>query len=167
MFHDYTSTIGVHFSGVAFHIVLLMTFGGLAQRLYIVSTSTAVTWILAALPVVLSVLILILPLHSLHRVIHDAKVEVLRELEEVYDQLTLRFVTRLTERRYFRTTGRAKKADEGLAVNIPSLRGIIEDTQLKSTWLVRAPVIIRIIATSLIPLTYFFLQELIRDLWLY
>ncbi len=165
-FHDYASTIGRHFSGVAFRIVLLMAFGGLAQILYNATTSTMVTWILAAIPVVLSVLVLVLPLNSLHRVLHDAKVAVLKELEEAYDHLALRFMTHLTEQRHSRATGRAEEADEDLAVKITSLRGIMEETRQQSTWPVRAPVVVRIIATSLIPLVYFFIQELIQELWL-
>ena len=164
-FKNYTSIIGQQFSGVAFRIVLLMTFGGLAQILYNVSTSTTVTWILASLPVVLSVLILVLPLNSLHRVIQDAKIAVLRELEEEHDQLTLRFITHLTERRHSQTTGRAENADEDLAVEISSLTAIIEETRQQSTWPVSAPAIVQIIATSLIPFAYFILQELIRESW--
>ena len=164
-FQEYTSIIGQQFSGVAFRIVLLMAFGGLAQILYNVSTSTMITWILASLPVVLSVLILVLPLNSLHRVVHDAKVAVVRELDEVYDQLSLRFIGQLTERRHSRTTGHAEKTDENLAVTITSLTGIIEKTQQQSTWPVSTPAVLRIIATSLIPFAYFILQELIREMW--
>ena len=98
--------------------MLLMAFGGLAQILYNVSTSAMVTWILAATPVVLSVLVLVLPLNSLSRVLQDAKVAVLRELEEEYDHLTLGFITHLTEQRHSRATGRAEKADEDLAVKV-------------------------------------------------
>jgi hypothetical protein len=165
-FHDYVSTIGRHFSGVAFRIVLLMALGGLAQILYNVSTSTMVTWILAAAPVVLSVLILVLPLGSLYRILHNAKDAVLRELEEEYDDLTLGFIAHLTERSHFGTTGHPEKADEDVTVKMASLRRIIEETRKESTSPVRAPVVLRIIATSLIPLVYFFLQELIRGLWL-
>jgi hypothetical protein len=165
-FHDYASTIGRHFSGIAFRIVLLMALGGLAQLLYNVSTSTMVTWILAASPVALSVLVLVVPLNSLHRVLHDAKVAVLRELEEEYDQLTLSFVPRLTGQRHSQTSGRADTADEDLPAKLTSLRGIIEETRQQSTWPVRAPMVLRIIATSLIPIAYFFLEELLRALWL-
>jgi hypothetical protein len=111
------------------------------------------------------VLVLVLPLGSLHRVLHNAKVGVLRELEEEYDDLTLGFVTHLTDQRHFRTTGRAENSDKDLA-EIASLREIIEETRQESTWPVRAPVVLRILATSLIPLVYFFLQELLRELWL-
>jgi hypothetical protein len=165
-FHDLASTIGQHFSGVAFRIVLLMALGGLAQVLYNVSTSTMVTWILAAIPVVLSVLVLVLPLNSLHRVLHDARVAVLRELEELYDQLTLRFIIHLTEQRHARTTGPAENAEEGLAVKVNSLEGTIDETRQQSTWPIKAPAVLRIVATSLVPLVYFFVQELIRELWL-
>jgi hypothetical protein len=165
-FHDYALTIGQHFSGVAFRIVLLMAFGGLAQILYNVTTSTTVTWILAAIPVVLSVLVLVLPLHSLERVLHNAKGAVLKELEEAYDHLTLRFTTHLTEQRHSLATGREEKVNEDLAVQIMSLRGIMEEIRQESTWPVKAPVALRIIATSLIPLVYFFVQELIQELWL-
>jgi hypothetical protein len=143
-----------------------MALGGLAQILYNVSTSTVVTWTLAAAPVVLGVLILVIPLGSLHRVLQNAKDAVLRELEEEYDDLTLGFVTHLTEQRHLRTTGRTEKADEDVTVKMTSLRRIIEETRKESTSPVRAPVVLRIIATSLIPLVYFFLQELIRGLWL-
>jgi uncharacterized protein (DUF849 family) len=143
-----------------------MAFGGLAQILYNVSTSTMVTWILAAIPVVPSVLVLVLPLNSLHRVLQDAKVAVLRELEEAYDQLTLGFMIHLTEQRLSRTTGRAENAGEGLAAKVNSLKGIIDETREQSTWPMKAPVVLRIVATSLIPLIYFFVQELIRELWL-
>jgi hypothetical protein len=160
------STIGRHFSGVAFRIVLLMALGGLAQILYNVSTSTVLTWILAAAPVVLGVLILLLPLGSLYRVLHNAKDAVLRELEEEYDDLALGFVTHLTDQRQFRTTGRSENADKDVTVQMTSLRRIIEEIREESTSPVRAPVVVRIIATSLIPLVYFFLQELIRGLWL-
>ena len=166
-FHDYASTIGRHFSGIAFRIVLLMAFGGLAQILYNVSTSTMVTWILAASPVVLSGLVLVLPLNSLHRVLHDTKVAVVRGLEEKYDQLTLGFITHVTEQRHSRTTARSEKADEDWAVKITLLREIIEETRQQSTWPVRAPVVLRIIATSLVPLAYFVLEELLRELWLH
>jgi len=164
-FHAYTSTLGRHFSGIAFRIVLLMTFGALAQIVYNVSTSNTVTWILAASPVVLSVLVLVLPLNSLHRVLQNARFAVLRELDEEYDQLTSRFIAHLTERRYFRITDRAESADEDLAVKITSLKGIIEETRQQSTWPVIAPAVLQIIATSLIPFAYFVLQELLRDLW--
>jgi len=163
-FHDYASTIGRHFSGIASRIVLLMVFGGLAQILYNVSTSTIVTWILAASPVALSVIVLALPLNSLHRVMHDAKVAVLKELEEEYDHLTLRFISHLNEQRHSRTTGREKKEDEDLAVKITSLRGIIEETKQQWTWPVRAPMVLQIIATSMIPVAYIFLEELLRVL---
>jgi hypothetical protein len=91
---------------------------------------------------------------------------VLRELEEEYDDLTLGFVTHLTDQRHFRTTGRSENADKDVAVQMTSLRRIIEEIKEESTSPVRAPVVVRIIATSLIPLVYFFLQELIRGLWL-
>lgn len=165
IFLDYVSIIGQHFSGVAFRIVLLMAFGGLAQILYNVSTSTMVTWILASLPVLLSMLILLLPLNSLHRVIYNAKAAVLAELEELYDQLTLRFTSQLTESRYSRATNLSEKVDEDLAVTISSLTGILGETRQQSTWPVRAPAVLQIIATSLIPFAYFILQEIIRDMW--
>ena len=166
-FHDYTSIIGQHFSGVAFRIVLLMTFGGLAQILYNVSTSTMVTWILASLPVSLSVLILILPLNSLHRVVHDAKVAVLSELEEAYDRLALSFLSQLIEQRHSQNTGRAEKADIDLAIETTALRGIIEDTQQQSTWPIRTPAVLQIIATALIPIAYFILEEILREYWFF
>jgi hypothetical protein len=144
-----------------------MAFGGLAQILYNVSTSAMVTWILAAIPVVLSVLVLVLPLNSLHRVLQDAKVAVLRELEEAYDQLTLRFMIHLIEQRHSRTTGHAENAEEGLAAKVNSLKGIIDEIREQSTWPVKAPVVLRIVATSLIPLAYFFLEELLREFWLH
>jgi hypothetical protein len=165
-FHEYTSMIGRHFSGIAFRIVLLMTLGALAQILYNVSTSTTVTWILAVSPVVLSVLVHVLPLNSLHRVLQNARFAVLRELDEEYDQLTSRFIAHLTERRYSRTTDRAEGADEDLAVKITSLKGIIEETRQLSTWPVRVPAVLQIIATSLIPFAYFVLEELLREFWL-
>jgi hypothetical protein len=143
-----------------------MAFGGLAQILYNVSTSALVTWILAAIPVVLSVLVLVLPLNSLHRVLHYARAAVLGELEEEYDHLTLRFITHLTEQHHSRTTDRAESADQDLALTVTALRGIVEETRQLSTWPVRVPVILRIVATSLIPLVYFFVQELLRELWL-
>jgi hypothetical protein len=90
-FHDYVSIIGRHFSVIVFLIVLLMAFGGLAQILYNASTSTVVTWTLAATPIVLSVLTLILPLSSLIRVSNEINGVILRGLEEEYDYLTLRF----------------------------------------------------------------------------
>jgi hypothetical protein len=166
-FHDLASAIGRRFSGVAFRIVLLMASGGLAQILYNVSTSTMVSWILAAIPVVLSVLVLVLPLNSLHRVLQDAKVAVLTELEEAYDQLTLRFMIQLTEQRHSRPTGRAENAGEGLAAKVNSLKGIIDETREQPTWPIEAPVVLRIVATSLIPLVYSFVQQLIRELWLH
>lgn len=165
-FGEYTSMIGQHFSGVAFRIVLLMTLGGLAQIQYNVSTSTMVTWILASIPLVLSVLILVLPLNSLHRVVHDAKVAVLRELEEEYDRLTLRFLNQLTKRRHSLTNDRVEKADIDLAVGTTSLRGIIEETRQLSTWPVKAPAVLQIVATALIPIGYFILEEILRELWL-
>ena len=165
-FHDYVSVIGRHFSGVAFRIVLLMALGALAQILYNVSTSTMVTWILAIFPVILSVLILVLPLSSLHSVLRDAKVAVLGELEGVYDQWTIKFITEVTEQRHSRITGQSKIADEGIAVKITSLRGIIEETRQQSTWPIRAPMVFRIIVTALIPVIYFFIEELLLAPWL-
>jgi hypothetical protein len=44
--------------------------------------------------------------------------------------------------------------------------GIIDETRERSTWPIKAPVAVRIVATSLIPLVYFLVQELIRRLWL-
>jgi len=164
-FDDYTSEIGQHFSGVAFRIVLLMTFGGLAQILYNVSTSTMVTWILASLPLVLSVLLLVLPLNSLHKVVQDAKVAVLKELEEEYDSLTLRFLNQLTKRRHSLTNDRVEEADVNLAIETTSLRGIMEETRQLSTWPVKAPAVLQIIATSLIPIAYFILEEILREFW--
>lgn len=164
-FQEYTSIIGRHFSAVAFRIVLLMAFGGLAQILYNVSTSTTVTWILASLPVVLSVLILVLPLNSLHRVIQDAKNAVLGELEEAYDQMAVQFITDLTENRQSQTTERAKSATEDLAVKTASLRGIIAETRQQSTWPVSTPSVLQIMATALIPFVYFILEEIIRGVW--
>jgi hypothetical protein len=166
-FDDYTSVIGQHFSGVAFRIVLLMAFGGLAQILYNVSTSTMVTWILASIPLVLSVLVLVLPLNSLHRVVQDAKVAVLRELEEEYDHLTLRFLNQLTKRRHSLTDDRAGVADIDLAVETTSLRGIIVETRHLSTWPVKAPAVLQIITTALIPIAYFILEEILREFWFF
>jgi hypothetical protein len=143
-----------------------MALGGLAQILCNVSTATTVTWILAAIPIALSVLVLVLPLSSLHRVLQDAKDAVLKELEEGYDQLTLRFMIHLTEQRDSRTTGRAEDAEEGLAVAVGSLRGIIEEAREQSTWPVKAPMVFRVFATSLIPLACLFLEKLLRELWL-
>jgi hypothetical protein len=146
--------------------VLLVALGGLAQILYNVSTSTMVTWILAVTPVVLSVLVLVLPLNSLRRVLQDAKVAVLRELEEAYDQLTLRFLVNLTEQRYSRTMDRAQSAEEDLPATVDSLKGIVDATRELSTWPIQAPVVLRIVATSLIPLAYFFVEELLQRTWL-
>jgi hypothetical protein len=165
-FHDYASTIGQHFSGVAFRVVVLMAFGGLAQILYNLTTSTTVTWILAAIPVVLSVLVLVLPLYSLRRVLDHAKDAVLKELEDAYDHLSLGFTIQLTQQRHYRPGDAAGQTEEGLAPEITALRGIMEETRQESTWPVKAPVAVRIIATSMIPLVYFFIQELIRELWL-
>jgi hypothetical protein len=165
-YHDYVSIIGRHFSGIAFRIVWLMTFGGLAQILYNVSTSTMVTWTLAAIPVVLSVLTLVLPLNSLIRVSNEIKVAILRELEEVYDHLTLGFFSLLTEQHESRSTGPEEKADVAVAVRITALRGLIEETRDQSIWPIKIPAVMRILATSLIPLAYFFIQELFRELWL-
>ena len=165
-FHDYMSIIGRHFSGIAFRIVLLMTFGGLAQILYNVSTSAVVTWTLAAIPIVLSVLILVLPLNSLLRVSYEIKVAILRELEEEYDHLTLRFISQLNGQRDYRTTSSEEKADVDVAARITSLKGIIEETRQQSIWPIKTPGVVRIIATSLVPLAYFFIQELFRELWL-
>lgn len=146
--------------------MLLTTFGGLAQILYNVSTSTVVTWTLAAIPVVLSVLILVLPLSSLLRVSNKIKVAILRELEEEYDHLTLRFLSQLTEQRDSRTTSPEEKADVDVALRITSLRGIIEETRQQSIWPIKTPAVVRIIIASLLPLAYFFIQELFRELWL-
>jgi hypothetical protein len=143
-----------------------MTLGGLAQILYNVSTSTVVTWTLAAIPVVLSVLILVLPLSSLLRVSYEIKVAILRELEEEYDHLTLQFISQLTEQHDSLTTSPLEKADVDIAVRITSLRGIIEETRQQSIWPIKTPGVVRIIATSLLPLAYFFIQELLRELWL-
>jgi hypothetical protein len=165
-FHDYASAIGGHFSGVAFRIVLLMAIGGLGQILYNVSTSITVTWFLAAIPVALSVLILVLPLYSLHRVIDGAKSAVLRESEKAYERLTLGFMTRLAEQAQPERAGGAEGAADGYAVQLLSLKGIIEETRGLSTWPVGAPAVVRIVFTALIPLGYFFLEEFLRELWL-
>jgi len=150
-FSDYTSTIGRHFSGIAFRIVLLMVLGGVTQVLYNTNIPPTVTWILASSPLVVSGLILVLPLNSLHKVMHQAKEAVLRELEEEYDFLTLRFVTYLSEQRHSERTTSGNQDDENLAMKISSLRGIISDTEQQWTWPVRSPMVLRIIITSMIP----------------
>ena len=165
-FHDYSSIIGRHFSGVAFRIVLLGTLGGLVQILYNQSTGTIVAWTLAAIPFILSVLILILPLNSLHNVSRDAKRAVLRVLEEEFDQLTLRFITSISERRDTHSKVHANQVEEELAVKITSLKGILEEIRQQSTWPVEAPMVVRILVTALIPLAYFLAQEFLRGLFL-
>lgn len=150
-FHDYASTIGQHFSGIAFRIVVLGVLGGLVQILYNTSTPTLMTWVLAIFPFVLSVLVLALPLNSLHRVMRDAKVAVLTVLEEEYDHLRLKFISYLMVQRHSGSLSRGKKENEDIAMKIPSLKGIIEETKLQWTWPVRTPIVLRIIATSMIP----------------
>jgi hypothetical protein len=142
-----------------------MVIGGLAQILYNVSTSTLVTWILAAIPLVLGVLVLLLPLNSLHRVFLDAKKAVLKELEKAYDRLSLSFTIQLTDERNSGTSGRDAAAVESLALKVNSLKGILDEIRDLSTWPVEAPVAFRIVATSLIPLAYFFIQEFLRGVW--
>ena len=161
-FHDYTSNIGRHFSGVAFRIVLLGVVGGLIQIPYGSNIPRNLTWILASAPIVLSILILVLPLNSLHRVMHDAKVAVLRELEKEYDQLTVQFISHLSEQRHIGTIEQEMKNDENLAGKITALKGIIEETKQQWTWPVRPPMIGRIIAASVIPIIYFFIEEYLR-----
>ncbi|MHA1906428.1 MAG: hypothetical protein ACW98Y_03965 [Candidatus Thorarchaeota archaeon] len=160
-FHDYASTIGRHFSGIAFRIVLLAVLSGITQIIYNTSTPTFVTWILALLPIALSALVLALPLNSLHRVMRDAKDAVLKELEVEYDHLTVRFVSHLSEQRQSGTTER-KREDNDLAMKITSLKGIIEETKQQWTWPVRIPMVLQIVTTSMIPVVYIFLEELFR-----
>jgi hypothetical protein len=161
-FDDITSIIGWHFSGITFRIVLLMAFGGLAQILYNVSMSTVVTWILASIPVALSMVILVLPLSSLLRVSYEIKINLLRLLEEEYDHLTLRFLSHLTELRDIQTKRPEEKGDVDLELRITSLRGIIEETRQQSIWPIKTPAVVRIIATSLMPLAIFFIQEFFK-----
>jgi hypothetical protein len=127
-----------------------MVLGALSQVLFV--TPSLVTWILAGLNIVTGVLILFLPLNSLHRVMLEAKTAVMRELEEEYDHLTLRFVSQLSELRHSEKTGRRGKEDVELATKITALRGIMLEAKLHAVWPIKFPAVLRILVTSMIPI---------------
>ncbi len=151
-FHNTASIIGNHFSRIAFRIVLLMVLGAIAQVLYNTTTPTQIVWILVSFPILVSILILVLPLNSLHKVMKETRDAVLQELEEEYDHMTLRFVSHLSKQRHSGNSRGSESGDEELAVKINALRGIIQETEERWTWPVNLPVVLRIIVTSMIPI---------------
>jgi len=161
-FHDSISTIGRHFARIAFSIVLLMTLGGLSQVLF--GIPGLVIWTLAGSNVLIGVLILVLPLNSLHRVMLEAKTAVMKELEEEYDHLTLRFVSQLSELRHSEKAARRGKEDVELATKITALRGIISEAKLDRVWPIEMPAVLRIMATSMIPVLVALLNVILRAL---
>ena len=115
------------------------------------SEVTTIIWILAGTNVLTGILILVVPLNSLHKVMKEAKNGVLKELEEEYDYLTVRFVSKLRELRHAKSSGRVTKEDSDISSKITALQGILLETHLQWTWPVMLPMVLRIIVTSMIP----------------
>ena len=134
----------------------------LATLLMVVSLWTPRPGFLSGPEVAATVLILVLPLSSLLRVSYEIKGAILRELEKVYDHLSLRFISHLTELRDPQRSSPEENSDLGLELRITSLRGIIEETRQQSIWPIKTPAVVRIMATSLTPLVIFLIQEFIK-----
>jgi hypothetical protein len=149
-FYDCTSMIGQKFSRIAFRIILLMVLTGLTQVLF--GPPSPVIWIIAGGSIFTGVMILALPLDSLHNVMVEAKKAVIKELDEEYDHLTVGFVSHLRELRHSEETTRNERDDVELATKITALRGIIQEAKQHSEWPIKFPIVVRILVTSLIPL---------------
>lgn len=148
-FFDNASTIGRYVYSIAFRIVLLSVFSALSLTLF--APPSPVMLIFAGWSFVFGLLILFLPLNSLHKVMKRAKNAVVKELEKEYDQLTIRFMSQLRRLRQTKTPDDLDKEDKELSANINALRGILLETELQWTWPIRLPMVLRIILTSLIP----------------
>ncbi|MFW9847207.1 MAG: hypothetical protein ACFFD6_10690 [Candidatus Thorarchaeota archaeon] len=161
-FFDSTSLIGQHYARVAFRIVLLMALAGLSQLLF--GPAGPAIWIIAGWSILIGVLILALPLNSLHKVMVETKNAMLKELDEEYDFLTLKFVSQLNKLRHNEgATPRGKGASE-LATEVSALQRIIENAEQHQTWPIEFPVVLRILVASLIPL-FITLLDAMLTLW--
>jgi hypothetical protein len=149
-FYDCISMIGQRFSRIAFRIVLLMVVAGLSQVFF--GPPGTVIWIIAGWSVLIGILILALPLNSLHNVMAETKKAVLKELDEEYDHLTLNFVSHLREQRHSEIPGGHGKEDVELAMKISALDRIIQQANQHRVWPIESPIVLRILVTSLIPL---------------
>jgi hypothetical protein len=161
-FFDCTSMIGQHFSRIAFRIVLLMVLAAISQLLF--GPPGPLIWILAGWSIFIGVLILSLPLNSLHKVMVETKRAVVKELDEEYDYLTLRFVSELNELRQSERTDVGRKGAAELATEISVLQGIMDRAEQYQVWPIKFPVALRILAASLIPLLITIL-DLMLSLW--
>jgi hypothetical protein len=161
-FFDCTSMIGQHFSRIAFRIVLLMVLAAFSQLLF--GPPGLAIWVIAGWSVLIGVLILSLPLNSLHKVMVETKKAVLRELDEEYDYLTLTFVSKLNELRHSEGTGTRGKGASELATEVSTLQGIMEKAERQGTWPIEFPVVLRILVASLIPL-FITLLDVMLTLW--
>ncbi|MFX0054859.1 MAG: hypothetical protein ACFFAX_03345 [Promethearchaeota archaeon] len=161
-FFDCISMIGQHFSRVAFRIVLLMVLAALSQLLF--GPPGPAIWIIAGWSILIGVLILSLPLNSLHKVMAETKNAVMKELDEEYDNLTLGFVSQLREARRSKMNNRHEKESVELATKLTALRGIIQEVNQYRVWPIEFPIVLRILVASLIPLLVTILDVMLT-LW--
>ncbi|MFW9804882.1 MAG: hypothetical protein ACFFFC_19655, partial [Candidatus Thorarchaeota archaeon] len=161
-FIDCTSMIGKHFSRIAFRIVLLMVLAALSQLLF--GPPGAVIWIIAGWSILIGILILSIPLNSLHKVMVETKNAVMKELDEEYDHLTLGFVSQLRELSRSKKANRQEEESIELATKLTALRGIIQETSQHSVWPIELPMVVRILVASLIPLLITLIDSILT-LW--
>ncbi|MHA1925615.1 MAG: hypothetical protein ACXABV_13640 [Candidatus Thorarchaeota archaeon] len=158
-FYDCTSMIGRRFSRIAFRIVLLMVVAGVTQVLF--GPPGLPILIIAGWSVFVGIMLLALPLNSLHNVMTEAKKAVIKELDDEYDHLTLRFVSQLREQRHGIEDGRYGEGEVDLATNVVALRGIIQEANQHRVWPIEFPLVLRILLTSLIPLFITFIDVIL------
>ncbi|UCH04437.1 MAG: hypothetical protein JSW05_12865, partial [Candidatus Thorarchaeota archaeon] len=161
-FFDCTSLIGRHFSRIAFRIVLLMVLAAISQLLF--GPPGPAIWIIAGWSILVGVLLLALPLNSLHNVMVETKTAVMEDLQEEYDHLTLKFVSKLNELRHSERTGPRGEEGAELATEISALQRIMERADQQRVWPIEFPLVLRILLASLIPL-FITILDVMLTLW--
>lgn len=163
-FHDKASTLGGYVYRITFRIVLLEVLSALAiilSSLLNQGTMTLSAWFFALSIIIASLFIFVTPLLSLHRVLAKAKEAILQVHEEEYEYLKVRFMSQLRE---LCTNQRARsptKSPLDVATELNALQTILAETRRQRTWAFRPPMVLKVIGTSLIPITVAILETLL------